>query len=163
MELSKEAAVCFNRALAMAAQNGYEFVTPEMLLLAITEDKTFCEAFEGCGGDIEMLRRNLMAYISGYVDRGEEGEASLSIGATFVLNFAAQSARSSGSDAVCIRHLIHAIWNVQDCYAPYYMERQDISEADVLKELSEIEDAELMEGDIGNTAEGKPGQDGLQA
>ena len=162
MDLSKEAAFCFHKALAFAAQNSYEFVTPEMLLAAMTEDSTFCAAFERCGGDIEMLRRNLEAYISKYVDQSTDGKTNLSIGTNFVLNFAAQSARASGSDAIYVRHLVHAIWNVQDCYAVYYMEQQDISEADVLQEMSEIEDEVALEEDMDGQIKERHERDGIQ-
>ena len=94
MDLSKEAAMYFQNALSYAAQNQYEFLTPEMLLLAILEDPTFSAAFEECGGDIAVLHSRLVEYISEYVVRTSDQEARLSVGANFVLKFAAQSAYS---------------------------------------------------------------------
>lgn len=139
MDLSKNASVVFQNAIAYAARNKYEYVTPEMILLMILDDETFAEAFEECGGDLGLLEKNLRKYLEEYVDKTENAEPQLSVGTNFVVNFAGQSAYSSGSDMIHIRHLVHGIWNLENSYAVYYMEQQDISEADVLQEMAIIE------------------------
>ena len=139
MDLSKEASEVFRKAIAFANENKYEFVTPEMVLLMILEDETFAEAFTECGGNTDLLEKSLKKYIAEYVDKGENNRPDLSVGTNFVISFAGQSAYSSGSDKIHVRHLLHAIWNLENSYAVYYMEQQDISEADVLQEMAVIE------------------------
>ncbi len=153
MELSKQASLVFQNAIAYAARNKYEFVTPEILLLMILDDDVFAEAFRECGGDLELLEKNLKKYISEYVDTAGDKAPGLSVGTDFCLKFAAQSAYSSSSDEVHIRHIVHAIWNLENSYAVYYMEQQGVTEADILQEMAMIEDeneelSEDIDGDI---------------
>ena len=139
MELSKGAALVIQNAITYAQNNKYEFVTPEMLLLMILDDDIFADAFAECGGDLGLLENHLKEYISEYVEKTDDNEPQLSIGMNFVVNFAGQSAYSSGCDMIYIRHLVHAIWNLDNSYAVYYMEQQDICEADILQEMSILE------------------------
>ena len=158
MDLSREASEVFQKAVAFASENSYEYVTPEIVLLMILDDDTFAEAFRECGGDLSILDGNLRKYIREYVDKAENGQPELSIGTNFVISFAGQSAYSSGSDQIYVRHLVHAIWNLENSYAVYYMEQQDISEADVLQEMAiiESENEEISEDVDGNL---KPKED----
>lgn len=164
MDLSKEASIVFQNAIAYANKYKYEYVTPEMILLMILDDDVFAEAFEECGGDLTILSGNLKKYVSEYVDKIDNKEILLSTGTNFVLNFAGQSAYSSGSDMIHVRHLVHAIWNLENSYAVYYMEQQDITEADVLQQMAIIEDenaAEAISEDIDGSIKTKEDKAGL--
>ncbi len=164
MDLSKEASLVFQNAIAYANKYKYEYVTPEMILLMILDDDVFAEAFEECGGDLTILSSNLQKYVSEYVDKIDNKEILLSTGTNFVLNFAGQSAYSSGSDMIHVRHLVHAIWNLENSYAVYYMEQQDITEADVLQQMAIIEDenaAEAISEDIDGSIKTKEDKAGL--
>ena len=164
MDLSKEASLVFKNAIAYANKYKYEYVTPEMILLMILDDDVFAEAFEECGGDLTILSSNLQKYVSEYVDKIDNKEILLSTGTNFVLNFAGQSAYSSGSDMIHVRHLVHAIWNLENSYAVYYMEQQDITEADVLQQMAIIEDenaAEAISEDIDGSIKTKEDKAGL--
>ncbi len=164
MDLSKEASLVFKNAIAYANKYKYEYVTPEMILLMILDDDVFAEAFEECGGDLTILSSNLQKYVSEYVDKIDNKEILLSTGTNFVLNFAGQSAYSSGSDMIHVRHLVHAIWNLENSYAVYYMEQQDITEADVLQQMAIIEDenaAEAFSEDIDGSIKTKEDKAGL--
>lgn len=164
MDLSKEASLVFKNAIAYANKYKYEYVTPEMILLMILDDDVFAEAFEECGGNLTILSSNLQKYVSEYVDKIDNKEILLSTGTNFVLNFAGQSAYSSGSDMIHVRHLVHAIWNLENSYAVYYMEQQDITEADVLQQMAIIEDenaAEAISEDIDGSIKTKEDKAGL--
>ncbi len=140
MNLSQEASIILQQAVKYAGENKYEYVTPEMVLLMILEDSIFCEAFTECGGDITLLKKDLTSYIKKYVEKSEKAETQLSIGVTGILNFAGQSAYSSGSAEVYVRHLVHSLFNLDNSYAVYFMEQQGIAEADLLQEMANIED-----------------------
>ena len=141
MELSESVKKMLQEAVTFAQINGYEYVTPEILLLVICSDPEFVEAFSACGGDIKLLKEDLQGYIDKYLDKTEgEQRGTFSAGANEVLSFAAQSAYSSGNREVLLRHIIHAMWNLEESYAVYYMEQQGISEMDILQEMSPIEE-----------------------
>lgn len=142
MELSKEMMSLLYHAIEYAHSKGYEYVTPEILLLIITGDSDFSESFENLGGNIDKLRDDLESYAEEYIDKVETDKPELSEGLNRILNFAANSAYNSGNNEVSLRHVIHGFWSLDDSYAVYYMERQGISEADILQEMSAAEEAE---------------------
>lgn len=140
MELSDEVKILFEKAIGFSHEKGYEFVTPETILLFILDNEEFQVAFEECGGDIKVLRSQLEEYLEKYVEKTEKGNPQLSLGCNNMLAFATSSAYSSGNSEVCIRHLIHALWNLEDCYGAYYMELQEITEPQILEQLTLSDD-----------------------
>ena len=64
MRVTKEVADVLNGTFAAAAKEKYEYVTPELLLYMIAGRRTFREAFENCGGEIEKLRDSLKGYLN---------------------------------------------------------------------------------------------------
>ncbi|MBP5432668.1 AAA family ATPase [Ruminococcus sp.] len=142
MDLSKEALDILYQAMEYAKKRNYEFVTPELLLLMMLRDRVFTEAFEECGGNAGMLEDYLKEYAEEYMEKAEVEMPELSDGVNMLMNYAAKSAYSSGSQKVHLRHIIHGLWNLDDCYAIYFMEKQGIAEADLLQEMAEIEEYE---------------------
>ena len=53
MHVSKEVAEIINTVFTMAKDAHYEYVTPELLLYVVCNNKFFAEAFEDCGGSIK--------------------------------------------------------------------------------------------------------------
>ena len=51
MNLSEEAMIVMQMAAEYAKDKGYEYVTPEMILLMILTMPDFVAAYENCGGD----------------------------------------------------------------------------------------------------------------
>ncbi|WP_026512250.1 AAA family ATPase [Butyrivibrio sp. LC3010] len=143
MNLSKEAMEVLQKAVNFAKDNNYEYVTPEMLLLFILETPVFTEAFLECGGDINLLSAQLLSYLEEYVEKVNDKDPEISLSLNYLISFAGQSAYSSSSDKIHIRHLVHAFWNLEESYALYYMEQQGIMEADLLQEMADIEDYQL--------------------
>ena len=151
MNLSGEAMLVLQKAIELASENGYEYVTPEMILLMILEIPEFVAAYENCGGDKKALKKHLKKYIEKYVEKSNGQEPTLSTGTQHMINFAGQSAFGSGCDQIYIRHFIHAIWNLDNSYAVYYMEQDGISEAELLEEMSYIEDEATVHGGSATT------------
>ena len=110
MQVSREVAEIINAVFGMAKNRHYEFVTPELVLYVICGNKKFTEAFEGCGGDVKTLSRQLEEYMNAYMDSaGEDCNPEFSAGAGSMLSYAWHSAQSSGKAAVGLTHIIHAM------------------------------------------------------
>lgn len=139
MGLSQEAMIILSNAIAYAQKNNLEYVTPEIVLLIIAENETFAEAFEACGGDLSILADNITEYTEKYLDKEPDVNPELSSETKRLLNIAGQSAYNSGCTEVCVRHLVNAIWKLQNSYAVYYMERQGITGPELLLEFTYIE------------------------
>lgn len=142
MNLSDEAMNILQQAVVYANDNNYEYITPEIILLMLVNDAVFSAAFEDCGGDINDLESSLTGYIEKYVDKVSEGSSEFSSGTDTLLKYAGRSAYNSGGKEIFIRHIVHAFWNLENSYAVYFMERQGVTEADLLQEMAYIDDAE---------------------
>lgn len=133
MEFSEEAMVILRDAIEYVRENNFEYVTPEIILLIIAADSTFAAAFEECGGDTEVLCENIYEYTEKYIDKVSDTDAELSSEAKRLLNLAGHSAYNSGCSEVCVRHLVHALWNLKNSYAVYFIEQQGVEKAELLR------------------------------
>ena len=144
MDLSREATKLVYKAIEYADSKNYEFVTPEILLLTILDDRSFSEAFENHGGSIDRLRSDLEGYAEEYIGKLEAERPELSDGFNRLMNYAANSAYNSGNKEVSLRHIIHGMWCLDECYAVYYMEKQGVSEADILQDMTVSDETETV-------------------
>ncbi|MDD6081876.1 MAG: AAA family ATPase [Oscillospiraceae bacterium] len=140
MEFSKEAMVILRDAIEYVRENNFEYVTPEIILLIIAADSTFAAAFEECGGDTEVLCENIYEYTEKYIDKVSDTDAELSSEAKRLLNLAGHSAYNSGCSEVCVRHLVHALWNLKNSYAVYFIEQQGVEKAELLRAFISTEE-----------------------
>lgn len=162
MRVTKEVADILNLTFDVAVREHHEYVTPELLLYEIAAQDTFREAFENCGGDTDILRKNLREYLeqhmaAGSLDDGPEedygpedsateeqtfGEERPEMTAGFenVLIRAQETADNCGKDAVELSHLVYGFYSLEESYAIYYMESQGVGKTALLQELSEIYD-----------------------
>lgn len=147
MNMSDKASLIMEKVVQFVKVNNYEYMTPEMILYFIAEDEVFDEAFYQCEGDIKKLRSGLKKYVSEYVEKVEGVYPELSAGAIYALAYAEQSAENSGNGDIDIRHILHGIWQLEDSYAVYYMEKQGINEADLLSMMAELEDYSKADGE----------------
>lgn len=145
MNLSKEVLAILRNAVDYAKYKKLEYVTPEVVLLMLVTDAYFTTGFEECGGNCELLEDNLTQYIKDYIEKTDKPEPEFSAGTNAMLNFAGQSAYNSSSEEICIRHLVHAFWSLENSYAVYFMEQQDITERELLQELANLDDMALFD------------------
>ena len=140
MNLSKEMLICMNQAVEYAVSEQYEYVTPEMLLLMLCENDSFRYVVEECGGNIPRLKRDLQGYIQNSMEKVPGVKPELSFSASQLMGFAAQSAFNSGCEEVCLRHLVHGMYHLEESYATYSLLVQELSEIELLQELTYVED-----------------------
>ena len=139
MQISKEVAEILNTAFTMAKSAHFEYVTPELVLFVICQNKMFAQAFEECGGNIKELDSQLRTYLEENmepVSAESERNPEFSIGMGDVLTAAWISAQSSGREAAELSHMIHAIYGLEESYAVYYMHLQGVEHAELLQELT---------------------------
>ena len=88
------------------------------------DDATFADAFTECDGDVEVLREDLEGYIQRNCEKSKDGKLELTIAMQNVLALGAHSAMNSSNNVICMRHLLHGIWQLEECYAVYFMMHQ---------------------------------------
>ena len=139
MNLSNEVLICMNQAVEYAVDQQYEYVTPEMLLLMLCENDAFRYVVEECGGNIPRLKRDLQGYIQNSMEKVSGAKPELSYSTSQLMGFAAQSAFNSGCKEVCLRHLVHGMYHLEESYATYSLLVQELSEIELLQELTYVE------------------------
>ena len=161
MNVSKEVADSIQLAYTFTIKNNYEYVSPEAILYAISQNYYFRSAFQSCGGNVELLQGDLIDYMDSYLKLTQvpESEPDLSASANQALVNAQLQAANSGKDTVEFSHLLHGIWTLPECYAVYYMESQGVEESMLLQAILNLTDRKtegLSEADHTEEAGGKP-------
>lgn len=133
-----------NCAVAIAKSQNYEYISPEVLLLAMCQQEDFVDAFTACGGNTEQLSEDLKKYLDEYMKLEHTVDPDFSFGTNQVLMMAQFSAESSGRVMVELSHLIHGMWSLKDSYAVYYMKLQGVDEVSLLQELSNYTEGEAF-------------------
>ena len=146
MNLSDDVLYVLKQCAAFAQEKHYEYVTPELFLYMMLSLDYFSDSVEDCGGDVNMLGKNLLGYISEYVEKTGNHEMTFSDGMNEMINIAGQSAYNSGREEIGIRHMVHAMWTLENSYAVYYLELQGITETELLQSLLSYEEFEGSEG-----------------
>ena len=138
MQVSEEVAGIVNMAITLAKNAHFEFITPELLLYVICQNKVFARAFQNCGGNVKKLNFRLREYMEEYMEQmGEpEGDPELSQGLGNVLAFAWEAAVNSGKEAIELPHIIYAMYGLEESYAAYYMRLQRVEAPELLQEMN---------------------------
>ncbi len=145
MQVSREVAEIINSVIVLAKERHYELVTPELLLYVICENQLFAEAFEDCGGSIHDLTAQLEGYFNEYMvavhseectNQAPDQNPEFSAGMGSLLSYAWHSAQGSGRNVVGLMHLVHAMFELEESYAVYYMQLQGIEHAELLQQMT---------------------------
>lgn len=115
-------------AVSKSMREGNEFVTPEHILFGMLSQKEFIRTLVSMGGDPGELQDDLEEYFHDMVPHRKElpanEQADVSQGFTSVIEIAAQAAGNSDNSEVGMQHLIWGMYELQECFATYFIEKQ---------------------------------------
>ena len=154
MRLSRGLEATLALALREARQRRHEYLCIEHVLYALLHDDAVAEIVRACGGDVERLKRDLVAYLEGQIERLPEGHDTLpqqTLGFQRILQRAAAHVQSSGKEEIDGPNLLVAIFREPDSHAAYLLAKQGITRLDVVSYLSH---------GISKVAEPSPASDG---
>jgi len=63
MEFTRNMQCVMERAVKLARENQHRYFMPEHMIYGMTFDETFVREYEGAGGDVERLRKNLLEFL----------------------------------------------------------------------------------------------------
>ncbi len=152
MNVTEEVATIINDSFAIALEKHYEYVTPETVLLAMCDFDNFKIAFGNCGGDVTILSQQLKDYLDTNVDI-VDSSPEMSSGMQMAFAIAQNQAVNSSRTTVELSHLIHALFNIKESYAVYYMQLQGVDEVSLLEELSSLYDERGTQDEIMGSAQ----------
>ena len=134
MYISREVNNVIIKGKQLAIDWKHEYFTCEHLVIAMCDTDTFKEAFEISGGDTQLLKEDLTAYLEESMIKSEqEPIESFSLQQAFI--WATQQVVNSGKDQIELDHLLSGIMHQPENYSAYYIELQQITLTELLYEM----------------------------
>ncbi len=128
-----------HRALALATERHHEYATLEHLLLALTDDEDAAGVMRACNVDLDVLRRNLKAFIDNDLGEqipGGEEDAKPTAGFQRVIQRAVIHVQQSGRDEVTGANVLVAIFNERESHAAFLLQEQEMTRYDAVSYIS---------------------------
>lgn len=101
MEFSKNMQKVMERAVGLAREEKHRYFMPEHMIYGLTFDEDFSQEYEAGGGDVNMLREQILQYVKEHAEKtSQEENVRLTADTEKVLYMAEGQARTCTS----IRH-----------------------------------------------------------
>lgn len=137
--ISKELQRTLNSAVEEAIKRRHEYITIEHLLFALLHEQTGSKVIINCGGQIEILKKELERYFSEKMERlpaHRDGMPEQTAAFERVLQRAALQAQSSGQATIDGGNILAAMYQERNSHAVYLLEKQGITRLDILNFIS---------------------------
>ncbi len=137
--IAKGLQASFEFAVNEAVRRRHEYVTLEHLLFALLHDRDVVDAIRACGGDVEVLKRQLDDFIEKTYERLEDDatvQPTLTTMLQRVVQYAQLHAQSSGRKEVDTGQMLAAIYQADKSQAVYFLRSQGVEKLDVLNYIS---------------------------
>ncbi|MEO0337190.1 MAG: AAA family ATPase, partial [Pseudomonadota bacterium] len=133
-----------NKAVAIAEDNSYEYVSLELVLLALTiHNPEAQEILKACGADLSYLNTELLSYCEknlpqvpqSVADR-DDWKPELTLAFHRLLQRAAIQVQSAGKQQVGSGQVLVALFNENDSFARFLLVESGISQFDIINYIS---------------------------
>ncbi len=169
--ITKELQATLNLALDEALKRRHEFLTLEHLLYAMLYDETANDVIRNCGGDLNLLRRDLEEFFRENLNplpRGVNRDPEQTAAFERVLDHAVAQAQNSAQEKVDGGNILASLFEENHSHAKYLLEKQGITKLDVLNYISHglvkfDEDGEPLPIGEDDDEDERPARDPLKA
>ena len=137
--LSQELEYSLNAAFQAAREKRHEYITVEHLLVALLDNPSAARVLRACGGNIDELRRSLVAFLRENVPvlpPESETDTQPTLGFQRVIQRAVLHVQGVGKKEVNGANVLVAIFGEKDSHAVYFLHKQNISRFDVVNYIS---------------------------
>lgn len=145
--MSKELERRLAEAVDDAKQMRHEFVTLEHVLLALCESPLSVEILQGCGVNVQMLKKELRSLVKKNCPQisteqisvyggFESWQPEFTLACHRLFQRSALQVRGAGRNQITEGHLLVAMFYEQDSFAVYAMARQGVSQFDIINFIS---------------------------
>jgi len=137
--ITRELKATLELAADEAIKRRHEFLTLEHLLYALLLDKVAKDVIYNCGGDLDLLRRDLEEFFKESVQplpRGVDRYPDQTPAFERVLNRAMDQAEASSQDKIDGGNILAALFGENHSHAKYLLEKQGITRLDILNYIS---------------------------
>lgn len=143
MKLHPDVQAALNHAAEDSRLRKHEFVTIEHLLFGLLQTEQGQNLASGLELNTAELRQDLEEFFRNHMATVNLDPDFLQVDFTIAVNRVLQRAaiqvQSSGRDEVKTGHVLLAIFEERDCFARYYLEKQNVSRFDLVQYLSEVD------------------------
>lgn len=139
MVISPDLEKTLNIAIEQAKKHGHEYLTVEHLLYALLKNEIYVRAILACGGSSEVLLDNLKGFFEKSLENNllKDAETPLpTLSFQRVIQQSAQHVFDSSRDMVCGDSVFVALFSEQDSHAVYFLNKQKVSQLDVMNYFS---------------------------
>ncbi|HEU4521046.1 MAG TPA: ATP-dependent Clp protease ATP-binding subunit ClpA [Thermoanaerobaculia bacterium] len=129
----------FEFAVNEALRRRHEYVTLEHLLFALLHDREAADVVRACGGDIDVLKKQLDDFMTKTYEEAPEEITVQPVLTTMlqrVVQYAQLHAQSSGRKEVDTGQMLAALYQAERSQAVYLLRSQGVNKLDVLNYLS---------------------------
>src|SRR5260221_10897 len=126
-------------ALADAVRRRHEYVTLEHLLFALLHDRGVADVIASCGGDVELLKKQLDDFMNKQLEtlpEDEDVQPVLTAMLQRVVQHAQLHAQGSGQREVDTAQMLAAVYEAERSQAVYLLRSQGVNKLDVLNYLA---------------------------
>lgn len=152
MILSEELEKTLYRAYEQAKKRKHEFITPEHILLELTNDKVASKALIDCGVDLTMIKDSLEEFFIEHMPPIESEflpEPEYSSGSKYILRIAAMHAESADKEEINGCNILVAMFRIPESHALYLLTQQGLTRYNLIKQVSHgVSDTENNEINI---------------
>ncbi len=137
--IAKSLQAAFEFAVAEAVKRRHEYVTLEHLLFALLHDREAMMAVRACGGDVDVLKKQLDDFLKKtFEELPEDSNVQPVLTAMLqrVIQYAQLHAQSSGRKEVDTGQMLAALYQAERSQAVYLLRSQGVNKLDVLQFLS---------------------------
>jgi ATP-dependent Clp protease ATP-binding subunit ClpA len=137
--ITRELQATLELAINEAINRRHEFLTLEHLLYALLLDETASDVIRNCGGDIDMLRRDLDEFFKENIQplpRGVDRYPEQTAAFERVIDRAMEQAQNSAQEKVDGGNILAALFGESHSHAKYLLEKQGITRLDILNYIS---------------------------
>jgi ATP-dependent Clp protease ATP-binding subunit ClpA len=137
--ITKELQATLELAADEAIKRRHEFLTLEHLLFALLVDKVAKDVIYNCGGDLDLLRRDLEDFFKDSIQplpRGVDRYPEQTAAFERVLNRAMEQAEASSQEKIDGGNILAALFGESHSHAKYLLEKQGITRLDILNYIS---------------------------
>jgi ATP-dependent Clp protease ATP-binding subunit ClpA len=137
--IAQELELALHNAFVGAREKRHQFITVEHLLLALLDGPNGAGLLQGCGANVENLRKTLTAQIAEQTPvfaASAEVDTQPTLGFQRIIQRAVLQVQSSGKKEVNSADVVLAILGEKDSHAVYFLQQQGIARLDVVNYIS---------------------------
>ena len=124
-KLSKSITNALKVATAKAEEMKSKLITPEMLLEALLQQKTFSGVIKAYCEEFKQACHELSQYISTHIETGDDDVVKMAL--SYQMNEALDSAytvvKESDSNEIDVPHIVYGIYRLKESYSAYWLKK----------------------------------------